>query len=125
MTQVLAIFIGGGFGAVSRYGVSVAAVRLAGPGFPVGTLIANVLGCLGIGLVIGALARSNGADWLKPLLVTGYLGGFTTFSAFSLDAVSLWERGELFSAFFYVLASVALSLAAVFAGLALSRSMLA
>lgn len=122
MTQILAIFIGGGFGAISRYGVSVAALRFAGPGFPLGTLVANILGCLGIGLVFGFLARHGGADWAKPLLVTGFLGGFTTFSTFSIDAFSLWERGEAFAAFGYVLASVVLSIAAVFAGLAFSRS---
>jgi CrcB protein len=122
MTQLLLIFVGGGFGALSRYGVGVLALRIIGPGYPFGTLVANVIGCLGMGLLIGSLAKHDGYVVLRPLLATGFLGGFTTFSAFSLEAFSLWERGPGWVAFAYISTSVILSLAAVFAGLVFARN---
>jgi CrcB protein len=114
---------GGAIGASARHLVNMGALRLLGPGFPVGTLAVNVVGCLLMGVLAGAFAaRSEMAgqgQWL--FLATGILGGFTTFSAFSLEAVLLWERGAAFAALGYVFASVLLSLAALVAGLSLAR----
>lgn len=116
---VLQVAIGGALGSVARYGVNVLAGRLV-PGYPLGTLAVNVLGSLIMGLLAGIFAHRGGQQ-LAPLLMTGLLGGFTTFSAFSLDALTLWQRGEGVLATGYVLVSIFLSLAAVFAGLALAR----
>lgn len=116
---VLQVAIGGALGSVARYGVNVLAGRLV-PGYPLGTLAVNVLGSLIMGLMAGIFAH-RGGHHLAPLLMTGLLGGFTTFSAFSLDAMTLWQRGEGVLATGYVLVSIFLSLAAVFAGLALAR----
>lgn len=114
---------GGAVGAVGRYIANVSAMRVLGTGFPWGTLAVNVAGSLAMGLVVGWLARrANGDMALGLFLATGMLGGFTTFSAFSLDAISLWQRGETLSAFAYVAGSVLLSLIAVFAGLSIMRS---
>lgn len=114
---------GGALGAAGRYLTNVAATRLLGVGFPWGTLTVNVLGSLAMGLVIGWLARrSEGGMVLSLFLTTGILGGFTTFSAFSLDALSLWQRGDTGLAFAYVTGSVMLSLAAVFVGLSIMRA---
>lgn len=122
----LIVFLGAGIGGAGRHGVNVLSMRLFGPAFPVGTLVVNVLGCLLMGLVAGFFAfRGHLPQEARLFLTTGILGGFTTFSAFSLDAALLWERGEAGLAALYVGASVILSLVAVAAGLALSRLMLA
>ena len=122
----LIVFLGAGLGGAGRHGVNVLAARLFGVQFPAGTLIINVLGCLLMGLIAGAFAfRLNLPQEARLFLTTGILGGFTTFSAFSLDAALLWERGEMGLAALYVGASVILSLLAVAAGLALTRIMLA
>lgn len=117
------VVLGGGLGAGGRHLVSMATLRLFGPGFPVGTLTVNVVGSLIMGLFIGWLVKHEAAH-LQPLryfLATGVLGGFTTFSAFSLDTAVLWERGDVHLALIYVLGSVVLSILAVFAGLMLMR----
>jgi CrcB protein len=117
------VVLGGGLGAGGRHLVSMATLRLFGPGFPVGTLTVNVVGSLIMGLFIGWLVKHEVAH-LQPLryfLATGVLGGFTTFSAFSLDTAVLWERGDMQLALIYVLGSVVLSILAVFAGLMLMR----
>jgi CrcB protein len=103
--------------------VNILAARLLGPGFPAGTLTVNVLGGLLMGALAGFLAvrYATGGQGIRLFLGTGVLGGFTTFSAFSLDAVLLWERGGSLAAIGYVLASVVLSVAALLAGLSLSR----
>src|SRR3712207_1029135 len=90
------VAVGGGIGAAARHLVNVAALRLIGPGFPAGTLAVNVAGGLLMGLLAGYLAfkSERGGEALRLFLATGFLGGFTTFSAFSLDAVLLWNRGE-------------------------------
>ena len=121
----LLVFVGGGLGAVLRQGVNRMAFHLIGPGLPWGTLIVNVLGSLAMGLLIGALAAVPGgvSHHMRQFLATGILGGFTTFSAFSLDALTLWERGQAGAACAYVLASVVLSLLAVAAGFFLSRAL--
>lgn len=116
--------LGGAIGAGARYWVGVWALRLLGPGFPWGTLFVNIVGSLLMGLIIGLFAKISGlgAEW-RVFLATGVLGGFTTFSAFSLDAISLWERGDFASFASYVLASVVLSFAALFAGLLVMRGL--
>ena len=121
ITTLFQVALGGAIGAALRYLTNVSALRLFGPGFPVATLIVNVAGSFLMGVLVVVLARKGG-NHLAPFLMTGILGGFTTFSAFSLDALTLWERGQAASAFTYVAASVILSLAAIAAGLALARS---
>lgn len=106
-----------------RYYVGQWSLRLMGPHFPWGTLTVNVVGCFVIGLLAELISqRFNASPELRLLLITGFLGGFTTFSAFSLDAISLFERGAIASAAIYMVASVGLSMAAVFAGLAVMRA---
>ncbi len=125
MATVL-VFLGGGIGAALRHGVNVAVARWLGTGFPWHTLAVNVVGSLAMGLLVGWLALRAEANWSQPMrlfLTTGICGGFTTFSAFSLDAVLLWERGETAAAAVYVAASVAASIAGLVAGLILMRSM--
>lgn len=122
MTTLLQVALGGAIGASGRYLTGVAAIRLMGPGFPWGTLAVNVLGSFMMGVVVVVLGHL-GANRLAPLLMTGVLGGFTTFSAFSLDALTIWERGQHGLAAGYVAASVVLSLGAIIAGLALARSL--
>lgn len=122
MNAILLVFAGGGLGAVFRYLSGHAVARIAGTAFPWGTLFVNVAGSFAMGLLIAWLARRSAGDsGLRLLLATGFLGGFTTFSAFSLDAVSLYERGELTAAAGYVFASVILSVGALFAALVLAR----
>jgi CrcB protein len=122
MTQALLVALGGAIGSVLRYYVGQGALRLMGPAFPWGTLTVNVVGCFVIGVFAEMIARRFGASAdLRLLLITGFLGGFTTFSAFSLDAISLFERGDLASGAAYMMASVGLSMLAVFAGLAVAR----
>jgi CrcB protein len=115
--------LGGGFGAGGRHLVSIVSLRLFGPGFPVGTLTVNVVGSLAMGLFIGWLVRyeSGHLQDLRYFVATGFLGGFTTFSAFSLDTSVLWQRGDTHLALIYILASVCLSILAVFAGLMIMR----
>lgn len=118
--STLLVFLGGGVGATLRHGVNLATLRWLGPGWPYGTFAVNVVGCFAMGCLVGWFARRGGGNELRLLLATGLLGGFTTFSAFSLDVLNLWETGAL-RALFYVAASVALSLAAAAAGLGLVR----
>ena len=117
------VFLGAGLGGTLRHAVNLVSSRLFGPDLPVGTLLINVLGSLTIGVLAGYLAlRGHASPALQLFLVTGLLGGFTTFSAFSLEAALLWERGQALLCVAYVLASVLLSITAVFGGLALVRS---
>jgi CrcB protein len=105
-----------------RHGVNLAGLRLLGPNFPHGTLFANVSGSLLMGLLAGYFAfKGDASQHWRLFLTTGVLGGYTTFSAFSLDAALLYERGEIGAAALYVLMSVALSIGGLFAGLALVR----
>lgn len=123
MNHLLLVAAGGAVGACARHVVNRAALRLAGPDFPWATLFVNVAGSLAMGLLAGWLARRSGAGAteLRLFLATGILGGFTTFSAFSLDVVTLWQRGTGAMTAGYVIASVALSIAAIFAGLWMVR----
>lgn len=123
MHPVLQVALGGAVGAVARHAVNIGAGRLLGPGFPAGTLAVNVAGSFLMGLLVVVLAGRGNA--LAPLLMTGLLGGFTTFSAFSLDTVTLWQRGQGAVALAYVAASVGLSLAALLVGLAVGHKVLA
>ena len=119
----LIVFVGAGLGGALRHAVNVAAVRLLGSGFPFGTLIVNVLGSFLIGLLAGYFAfRPEVGQHLRLFLTTGLLGGFTTFSAFSLDVALLVERNAYGLAAGYVAGSVALSLAGLFLGLGLFRA---
>lgn len=123
--RYLIVFLGGGIGAALRHGVNVASARFFGTAFPYATMIENATGSLVMGLLAGYFAfRSGGGHqhW-QLFLTTGILGGYTTFSAFSLDAVLLYERGALGLASLYVLGSVLLSIAGLVAGLALARQM--
>jgi fluoride exporter len=123
MNQFLIVAAGGAVGAALRHGVNLGAGRLFGAGFPYGTFAVNVAGSLAMGLIAGWLAlRSGGqAETIRLFAMTGVLGGFTTFSAFSMDAVALWERGAPALAAAYVTVSVVLSIAALGAGLTLAR----
>ena len=124
MSAALLVFLGAGLGGVLRHGVNLAAARVLGAGLPWGTLAVNVVGSFLMGLIAGWLALRAGEGWSQPVrlfLATGILGGFTTFSAFSLDAALLWERGQGGMAAAYVAGSVVLSLAALAAGLFLVR----
>ena len=116
------VFLGGGVGAALRHGVNLASARLLGTTFPYATLLENVTGSLVMGLLAATFAFKGdiSQNW-RLFLTTGILGGYTTFSAFSLDAALLYERGALGLAALYVLASVALSIGGLFAGLALVR----
>jgi len=126
MKMLLSVAAGGAIGASGRYLVSVLVTRVAGHGFPYATFIENVLGCL----LLGALVEFMALHWspsqeMRAFLVIGVLGAFTTFSAFSLDAVSLFERGQLGLAGIYVAGSVVLSLAGFVAGMMALRAVLA
>lgn len=123
MTPYLIVFVGAGLGGMLRHGVNSLAASWAGLSFPWGTLAVNLLGSFAMGVVAGLFASrlDAGAGW-RLFLATGILGGFTTFSSFSLDSVVLWERGEAVAAVGYGIASVALSIAALCAGLWLVRA---
>jgi fluoride exporter len=116
--RYLIVFLGGGVGAALRHGVNVAAARLLGTAFPYATTIENVSGSLLMGLLAGYFAFRGGISqhW-QLFLTTGILGGYTTFSTFSLDAALLYERGALGLAALYILLSVLMSIGGLFAGL--------
>jgi len=122
MSAILNVALGGAVGAVLRYLSTLGATRLFGAGFPWGTLFVNVLGGFLMGLLAVWFIEKGGRA--SPLLMTGILGGFTTFSAFSLDAIRLLENGRPLVAGGYILGSVALALIACGAGLWLGRSAL-
>jgi CrcB protein len=126
MMSVISIAIGGALGAVGRHFVNVGAAQAFGLHFPYGTLTVNVLGSFIMGALIAAFAHGlEMPQHMKSLLTVGFLGAFTTFSTFSLDAVSLYERGAMMASALYILASVTLSIAALFAGLYLVRQVMA
>ena len=125
----LIVFLGAGIGGMLRHGINTLGLRLAGPDFPYATMTINILGSLAMGLIAGyftfrggeGLFGSMSQHW-RLFLTTGILGGFTTFSAFSLDFAMLWERGAMGGAAAYLLVSVVGSLIAVFAALAVARA---
>ena len=118
----LLVFIGGGLGSTLRHVVNIVCQRLLGTNFPYHTFIINITGSTIMGLIAGYLAfKGDAAQSWRLFLMTGVLGGYTTFSAFSLDAAVLYERGAVGLALLYVLGSVVLSILGLFAGLALVR----
>ena len=125
MNMLLAVACGGPLGAMGRHLVSGQVMRWAGSGFPWGTLTVNVLGSFVLGVLVEYLAlRWSTTQEMRGFLVVGMLGGFTTFSAFSLDAVLLLERGQLGAAFAYISGNLLLSICGLFAGLLLFREIL-
>ena len=118
----LIVFLGAGIGGALRHGANVAAARLLGFGFPYGTLVVNVVGSFLMGLFAGYFAYQSGIpQHVRLFLTTGILGGFTTFSAFSLDTALLIERHSYGMAAGYAAGSVAASVSALFFGLAMFR----
>src|SRR5689334_24631981 len=118
----LIVFFGGGLGAALRHGVNLTTARLIGGYFPYATLIENVTGSLVMGLLAAYFAFKTGLpQHLRLFLTTGILGGYTTFSTYSLDVALLYERGELWLAALYALSSVVLAVGGLFVGLALVR----
>jgi CrcB protein len=120
----LIVFLGGGIGTMLRHGVNMVALRTVGTGFPFGTLAINVVGSLAIGILTEYFALRGGVPMSARLFfMTGVIGGFTTFSTFSLEAGLLYERGQLGLALLYVAGSVVLGLSAMFGGMALVRGL--
>ena len=118
----LLVFFGGGLGATLRHAVNMLCARLWGTGFPYGTFVINITGSTVMGLIAGYLAfKGDAAQPWRLFLMTGILGGYTTFSAFSLDSMLLYERGEIGLAAFYVIGSVAIAIAGLIGGLTLMR----
>jgi len=122
MLQLLLVMTGGAVGSGARYLTGRAALSAFGPAFPYGTLAVNLIGGFAMGVLVGALARLSvpGENW-RLLLGIGVLGGYTTFSSFSLDVVTMIQRGDLALAALYIAVSVAGAVAALFAGLSLAR----
>lgn len=116
------IAAGGAVGAVARYFVMIAVAQVMGAAFPWGTLAVNIIGSFVLGMLVEAFALVwSVSEGIRAFLVVGMLGAFTTFSTFSLDVVTLYERGALMAAALYIIASVVFSVAALFLGLALAR----
>ncbi len=122
MFSLFLVMLGGALGSGARYLTGIAMLRLCGPDFPFGTLTVNIVGGLAMGLLVGILSRLAvpGENW-RLMIAVGVLGGYTTFSSFSLDMANMLQRGDLGIALGYALLSVAGSVAALFAGLALVR----
>ena len=123
VTSVLSVALGGALGASLRYLSGLGITRLVGHGFPAGILVVNIVGSFLMGAFV-VYAAKRGATYLSPLVMTGFLGGFTTFSAFSLDAVTLYERGQTGLAATYVLVSVIGAILALFLGIWVARGVL-
>lgn len=122
MLPLLYVMVGGAVGSGARYLTGRAMLSLLGPDYPYGTLAVNLIGGLLMGVLVGVLARNTASETWRLLLGIGVLGGFTTFSSFSLDVVAMIERGAIGVAFGYVLVSVIGSIAALFAGLSAVRA---
>jgi CrcB protein len=123
MQLFILVVLGGGIGAGARYLVQTGMVRALGPGFPWWTLAINVVGCLLMGIAADLLTRRlGGSPEVRAFVMTGVLGGFTTFSAFALDVAELTDRRELLAAGGYVGASVILTIAALYLGIAIART---
>ena len=125
LSNLLSVAVGGALGASLRYLTGIGIVRLLGhTAFPLGVISVNIVGSFLMGVFV-VLAAQRGLTHLSPLVATGFLGGFTTFSAYSLEAVTLYERGEVFYAGLYVVGSVVLSIAGLAVGLWVARTVLA
>lgn len=114
---IISLAAGGAIGAVARYGVNLGALSLLGQNFPYGTMIVNIVGSFLMGLLVAKFAMIETSQELRLFAMTGFLGAFTTFSTFSLDVMTLWQRGDIVHAMLYMMASVILSILAL--GLAL------
>jgi len=126
MNMVFAIAVGGAIGAVTRHGVNIGASHFLGAGFPWGTLIVNILGSFIMGALIAAFAHiGQPSQEIKAFLTVGLLGAMTTFSTFSLDTITLFERGEMTAMAAYLFSSVFLSIMGLLAGLFLVRTVFA
>ena len=120
----LLVFIGGGIGSALRHGSALVAARWFGTGLPYGTLFVNIFGSFVMGLITEYWALKSGLPQpVRLFLTTGIIGGFTTFSTFSLDTAVLWERGQSLATLAYVLGSVVVSISALLAGLAVVRTL--
>jgi CrcB protein len=119
----LIVFLGGGLGAMLRHGMNLLGARLfPSLGFPITTMTVNITGSIAMGVLVAIFAfKGGGSQHWRLFLTTGILGGYTTFSSFSLDVALLYERGDLISAALYILGSVALSIAGILLGLAFTR----
>lgn len=118
----LLVFVGAGLGGMVRHAVNLLTLRWLGPNFPWGTFLINITGSIAMGLVVGFLVhRSLPGTGVRLFIATGVLGGYTTFSTFSLDTITLWERGQIANAIVYVIGSLLLSLAGLWLGMALFR----
>ncbi len=124
VTTFLTVAAGGAIGASLRFSATLWATRAFGPGFPYGTLGVNVVGSLIMGIAAALLFERSPDSWsrLAPFLMSGVLGGFTTFSAYSLDALGMIERGATAQALIFIVGSVVLSIGAAWAGLAVVRA---
>ncbi len=122
----LIVFLGGGLGAMLRHGMNFLGARLfPGMGFPIATMTVNITGSIVMGVLAAIFAfKGGGSQHWRLFLTTGILGGYTTFSSFSLDVALLYERGDLVNAALYILGSVALSIIGIFLGLTLTRYVL-
>lgn len=121
ITTLFQVALGGALGAVARWLTGMGVYRVFGPGFPSGVVIVNVVGSLAMGAFV-VYANQRGSTHLSPFVMTGMLGGFTTFSAFSLDVVTLMERGELLQAAVYIVLSVGGAVGALFVGMVVMRA---
>ncbi len=120
--NLLFVGIGGGAGSIARYLISLLTHKYYQNTFPLATFIVNIIGCLLIGFLLGVFSKNfPGSPELKLLLISGFCGGLTTFSAFSSENMVLLQNGHIITALSYILFSITLGLAAVFTGLALSR----
>ena len=123
MWTTLIVALGGAIGAALRHLTNLAALRLLGAGYPFGTLAINVIGSAAMGVFFVILVQKGGIRF-SPFIMTGVLGGFTTFSAFSLDAVTIYHRGEIWAALGYVLISVIAAIGALALGIFIGRAVI-
>lgn len=118
------VFVGGGLGAALRHAVNQASLAYLGPTFPYATLFVNIAGSLIMGAFVELfLIKGGGSQEFRLFLTTGFMGGFTTFSAFSLDAALMWQRSDYHALAAYIVASVLFSIAALFMGMAAIRAL--
>ena len=123
MLQLLVIGCGGAVGALMRYGLGLRITQFAGNGFPWGTLVVNIAGCFFAGLVLALfVTRIPLSDLLRNGLQIGLLGGFTTFSAFSVDAITLFEQGLWLRGLLYIVTSVVVSILGAYLGMGIGRN---